>query len=71
MQEWKAAEQEAQKMTHDGAISVYLVTGAATHISYRPPEPDYSSADETAGALTPAGGEVGGGRGRPHWEKRR
>lgn len=27
MQEWKASEKEAQKMTCDGAISVNLVTG--------------------------------------------
>ena len=59
MQEWKASEKEAQKMTRDGAISVNLVTGEATHISDRPPEQDYSSlmnrrvlnraADEAAG----------------------
>lgn len=48
MQEWKASEKEAQKMTRDGAISVNLVTGEATHISDRPPEQDYSSADDTA-----------------------
>ena len=54
MQEWKASEKEAQKMTRDGAISVNLVTGEATHISDRPPEQDYSSADETAGALNRA-----------------
>ena len=36
MQEWKASEKEAQKMPHDGAISVNLVTGEATHISDRP-----------------------------------
>ena len=30
MQEWKASEKEAQKMTRDGAISVNLVTGEAT-----------------------------------------
>ena len=38
MQEWKASEKEAQKMTRDGAISVNLVTGEATHISDRSPE---------------------------------
>ena len=27
MKEWKAPEKEAQKMTHDGAVSVNLVTG--------------------------------------------
>lgn len=48
MQEWKASEKEAQKMTRDGAISVNLVTGEATHISDRPSEQDYSSADDTA-----------------------
>lgn len=48
MQEWKASEKEAQKMTRDGAISVNLVTGEATHISDRPPEQGYSSADDTA-----------------------
>ena len=37
MQEWKASEKEAQKMTRDGAISVNLVTGEATHVSDRPP----------------------------------
>ena len=51
MQEWKASEKEAQKMTRDGAISVNLVTGEATHISDRPQEQDYSSADETAGTF--------------------
>ena len=30
-------------MTHDGAISVNLVTGEATHISDRPPEQDYTA----------------------------
>ena len=58
MQEWKASEKEAQKMTRDGAISVNLVTGETTHISDRPPEQDYSSADETAGALNRAADEV-------------
>ena len=52
MQEWKASEKEARKMTRDGAISVNLVTGEATHISDRPPEQDYSSTDETAGVLS-------------------
>ena len=60
MQEWKASEKEAQKMTRDGAISVNLVTGEATHISDRPPEQDYSSADETAGALNRAADEAAG-----------
>ena len=60
MQEWKASEQEIQKMTRDGAISVNLVTGETTHVSDRPPEQDYSSADETAGALNRVADEVAG-----------
>ena len=60
MQEWKASEKEAQKMTRDGVISVNLVTGEATHISDRPQEQDYSSADETAGTLSRAVDEVEG-----------
>lgn len=60
MQEWKASEKEAQKMTHDGAISVNLVTGETTHISDRPPEQDYSFADETASVLNRAADEVAG-----------
>ena len=60
MQEWKASEKEAQKMTRDGAISVNLVTGEATHVSDRPPEQDYSSADETAGGLNRTADEVAG-----------
>lgn len=71
MQEWKAAEKEAQKMTRDGAISVNLVTGEATHISDRPPEQDYSSADETAGALNRAAAEVVGHRERRQTKKAR
>ena len=71
MQEWKAAEKEAQKMTRDGAISVNLVTGEATHISDRPPEQDYSSADETAGALNRAADEVVGHRERRQAKKAR
>ena len=63
MQEWKASEKEAQKMTRDGAISVNLVTGEATHISDRPPEQDYSFADEPAGGIEPCGGRGGGGTG--------
>ena len=63
MQEWKASEKEAQKMTRDGAISVNLVTGEATHVSDRPPEQDYSTADETAGTLSRRCAEPGGGRG--------
>ena len=60
MQEWKASEKEAQKMTRDGAISVNLVTGEATHVSDRPPEQDYSSVDETAGTLSRAVDEAAG-----------
>lgn len=48
MKEWKASEKEAQKMTRDGAISVNLVTGEASHISDRPPEQDYSPSDDSA-----------------------
>ena len=50
MKEWKASEKEAQKMTRDGAISVNLVTGEATHVSDRTPEQDYS-ASGNGGAL--------------------
>ena len=35
MQEWKASEKEAQKMTRDGAISVNLVTGRSRIILLR------------------------------------
>ena len=53
MKEWKAAEKEAQKMTRDGAISVNMVTGEASHVSDRAPEQDYSpSGDSTALART-------------------
>ena len=49
MKEWKAAEKETQKMTRDGAISVNMVTGEASHVSDRAPEQDYSpSGDSTA-----------------------
>ena len=71
MQEWKASEKEAQKMTRDGAISVNLVTGEATHISDRSPEQEYSSADETAGALNRAADEVVGHRERRQTKKAR
>ena len=71
MQEWKASEKEAQKMTRDGAISVNLVTGEATHISDRPPEQDYSSADEPAGALNRVADEVVGHRERRQVKKAR
>ena len=53
MKEWKAAEKETQKMTRDGAISVNMVTGEASHVSDRAPEQDYSpSGDSTALAGT-------------------
>ena len=53
MKEWKAAEKETQKMTRDGAISVNMVTGEASHVSDRAPEQDYSpSGDSTALART-------------------
>ena len=53
MKEWKAAEKEAQKMPRDGAISVNMVTGEASHVSDRAPEQDYSpSGDSTALART-------------------
>ena len=53
MKEWKASEKEAQKMTRDGAISVNMVTGEASHVSDRTPEQDYSpSGDSTALART-------------------
>ena len=53
MKEWKAAEKEAQKMTRDGAISVNMVTGEASHVSDRAPEQDYSpSGDSTVLART-------------------
>ena len=48
-----------------------LVTGEATHISDRPPEQDYSSADETAGALIRAADEVVGHRERRQAKKAR
>ena len=53
MKEWKAAEKEAQKMTRDGAISVNMVTGEASHVSDRAPEQDYPpSGDSTVLART-------------------
>ena len=53
MKELKASEKEAQKMTRDGAISVNMVTGEASHVSDRAPEQDYSpSGDSTALART-------------------
>ena len=50
MQEWKALEKEAQKMTRDGAVSVNLVTGETTYPSDRTPEQDHSVSGDTAGA---------------------
>ena len=47
MKEWKASEKEAQKMTRDGAISVNMVTGEASHVSDRAPEQDYSPAGDS------------------------
>lgn len=58
-------------MTRDGAISVNLVTGEATHVSDRPPEQDYSSADEPAGALNRMADEVVGPRERRQVKKAR
>ena len=64
MQEWKASEKEAQKMTRDGAISVNLVTGEATHISDRP-------RNRTIPLLMKRRDiEPGGGRGGGHVERR-
>ena len=48
MKEWKASENEAQKMTRDGAISVNMVTGEASHVSDRAPEQDYSPSGDSA-----------------------
>ena len=48
MKEWKAAEKEAQKMTRDGAISVNMVTGEASHVSDRAPEQDSSPSGDSA-----------------------
>ena len=48
MKEWKAAEKEAQKMTRDGAISVNMVTGEASHVLDRAPEQDYSPSGDSA-----------------------
>ena len=61
MNEWKASEKEAQKMTRDGAISVNLVTGETTQVSDRTLEQDFSSADhEAAGTLVRAVDEAEG-----------
>ena len=59
MQEWKASRKEAQKMTRDGAISVNLVTGEATHIR-PPPGQDYSTLRMKRGDIEPAVDEVEG-----------
>ncbi len=48
MQEWKAPEKEMQKMSRDGAISVNLATGEASHISDRAAEQDYSPSGDSA-----------------------
>ena len=48
MKEWKAVEKETQKMTHDGAISVNMVTGEASRASDRAPEQDYSPSGDSA-----------------------
>ncbi|MDO4294523.1 MAG: peptidase M23, partial [Eubacteriales bacterium] len=66
MQEWKASEKETQKMTRNGAISVNLVTGEATHVSDRPAEQDASASGETAGGLDRAADEAAG-----HVERRK
>lgn len=47
MKEWKASENEAQKMTRDGAISVNMVTGEASRVSDRAPEQDYSPSGDS------------------------
>ena len=49
MKEWKAPEEEEQKMTRDGAVSVNLVTGKTTYHSDRTPEQDHSASGETVG----------------------
>ena len=54
MQEWKASEKEAQKMTRDGVISVNLVTGETTYPSDQTPEQDHSASGDTAGAAEKA-----------------
>ena len=54
MQEWKASEKEAQKMSRDGVISVNLVTGKTTYPSDRTPEQDHSASGDTAGAAEKA-----------------
>lgn len=50
MKEWNAPEKEAQKMTHNGTVSVNLVTDETTYPSDRVPEQDYSASGSTAGA---------------------
>ena len=49
LEEWKAAEKEAQKMTRDGAVSVNLVTGETSYPSDRTPEQNHSASGDTAG----------------------
>ena len=71
MQEWKASEKEAQKMTHDGAISVNLVTGETTQASDRPAEQDYTPTHDTARAARRVEDEAGGWLERRHAKKKR
>ncbi|MDU3679694.1 MAG: C40 family peptidase [Flavonifractor plautii] len=71
MEEWKASGKETQKMTHDGAISVNLVTGEATHISDRAPEQDYSASDQTAGVMSRALDEASAHQARRKAKKKR
>ena len=71
MQEWKASEKEAQKMTHDGAISVNLVTGETTQASDRPVEQDYTPTHDTARAARRVEDEAGGWLERRHAKKKR
>lgn len=59
MKEWKASEKEAQKMTRDGAISVNMVTGEASHVSDRAPEQDYSPLRRFRGVRSQRGGAAG------------
>ena len=60
MQEWKASEKEAQKMTHDGAVQENLATGEVTNISSREAEADFSPSEEPAAAA----GHVAAAHGR-------
>lgn len=58
MKEWKAPEEEAQKMTRNGAVSVNLVTGKTTYPSDRTPEQGHSASGETVGAAGKAADRV-------------